>query len=160
MTSLRKIPSGGRACALHVRADAGSTVCDASLIHQADVESESSSRTYIWSRPAQLLMTGEPSLVAGASALLESALRYNSDVLPRLYLTGAFFMVLAYCGSNLLDIAQLFRARVTPQCGAQPRPCILFRPRTLSLTHNANCNLPKKPATRCGPCLRSTAAFR
>ena len=58
---------------------------------------------------AQLLMTGEPSLVAGAAALLESALRYNGDELPRLYLTGAFFMALAYCGSNLVDVAQLFR---------------------------------------------------
>ena len=62
---------------------------------------------------AQLLMTGEPSLVAGAAALLESALRYNDDALPRLYLTGAFFMALAYCGSNLLDIAHLFRASPT-----------------------------------------------
>ena len=59
----------------------------------------------------QLLMTGEPSLVAGAAALLESALRYNGDAMPRLYLTGAFFMALAYCGSNLVDIAQLFRVR-------------------------------------------------
>ena len=55
------------------------------------------------------MLTSEPALVAGAAELLECALRYNSDMLPRLYLTGAFFFALAYCGSNLTEIARLFR---------------------------------------------------
>ena len=65
-------------------------------------------------------MTGEPSLVSGAAALLESALRYNGDELPRLYLTGALFMALTYCGSNLVDIAQLFRVGLARLIRASP----------------------------------------
>ncbi len=89
----------------------------------------------------QLLMTGEPSLVAGTSELLESALRYNSDVLPRMYLTGAFFMALAYCGSNLLDIAQLFRASPMPPIATAP---LTSDPELvpLSLTHTFDKCLP------------------
>lgn len=59
----------------------------------------------------QLMATGEPSLVAGAAALLETVLRHDGDALPRLYATGAFFFALAYCGSNLLEIARLLRVR-------------------------------------------------
>lgn len=60
------------------------------------------------------MLTSEPGLVAGAAELLECALRYNSDMLPRLYLTGAFFFALAYCGSNLSEIARLFRVNHPP----------------------------------------------
>ena len=60
----------------------------------------------------QLMATGEPSLVAGAAALLETVLRHDSDALPRLYTTGAFFFALAYCGSNLLEVARLLRVSV------------------------------------------------
>ena len=81
-------------------------------------------------------MTGEPSLVAGAAALLESTLRYNANALPRLYLTGAFFMALAYCGSNLVDIAQLFRvgvqwltrAAINPTQSLQSRDILTMSP--------------------------------
>lgn len=57
----------------------------------------------------QLMATGEPALVAGSAAMLETILRHNGDALPRLYTTGAFFFALAYCGSNLLEIARLLR---------------------------------------------------
>lgn len=60
----------------------------------------------------QLMATGEPSLVAGAAALLETVLRHDGDVLPRLYTTGSFFFALAYCGSNLLEISRLLRVRL------------------------------------------------
>ena len=63
------------------------------------------------------MMTSEPGLVAGAAELLECALRYNSDTLPRLYLTGAFFFALAYCGSNLTEIARLFWVPILPSRG-------------------------------------------
>jgi DnaJ homolog subfamily C member 13 len=63
----------------------------------------------------QLMATGEPALVAGAAGLLETVLRHDGDALPRLYATGAFFFALAYCGSNLLEVARLLRVgRHTP----------------------------------------------
>ncbi|KAK9809260.1 hypothetical protein WJX72_012293 [[Myrmecia] bisecta] len=58
---------------------------------------------------AQVLLTGEPSLVSLASALLEEVLLHNREALPRLYQTGLFFFALAYCGSNLAEIARLFK---------------------------------------------------
>ena len=64
---------------------------------------------YLVADVLQLMATGEPSLVAGAAALLETVLRHDSDALPWLYTTGAFFFALAYCGSNLLEIARLLR---------------------------------------------------
>ena len=57
----------------------------------------------------QILLTGEPGLVASACSLLQKALRHNGDALPRLYQTGLFFFALAYCGSNLLEMAALFQ---------------------------------------------------
>lgn len=67
------------------------------------------SRSEVVADLVQLMATGEPSLVAGAAALLETVLRHDGDALPRLYITGAFFFALAYCGSNLLEIARLLR---------------------------------------------------
>lgn len=61
----------------------------------------------------QVLLTGEPALVSLSAALLEDILRSNPDALASLYQTGAFFFALAYCGSNLAEIAQLFRVRYT-----------------------------------------------
>ena len=57
------------------------------------------------------MATGEPALVGGAAGLLEGVLRHNAGALPRLYATGAFFFALAYCGSNLLEVARLLRVR-------------------------------------------------
>lgn len=58
-----------------------------------------------------MLATGEPVLVAAAAAAVAAVVRHNAAVLPRLYTTGAFFLVLAYCGSNLVEVASLLRVR-------------------------------------------------
>ncbi|KAF6175251.1 hypothetical protein GIB67_030469 [Kingdonia uniflora] len=56
----------------------------------------------------QALLTGEPSIVEGASALLKAVVTRNPKAMIRLYSTGAFYFALTYPGSNLLSIAQLF----------------------------------------------------
>ncbi|XP_043725618.1 dnaJ homolog subfamily C GRV2-like [Telopea speciosissima] len=57
---------------------------------------------------AQAMLTGEPSIVEGAAALLKAIVMRNSKAMMQLYSTGAFYFALAYFGSNLLSIAQLF----------------------------------------------------
>eukprot|EP01018_Ginkgo_biloba_P003241 Gb_33273 [translate_table: standard] len=57
---------------------------------------------------AQALLTGEPSLVEGAAALLKAIVTRNPKAMVRLYNTGAFYFALAYAGSNLYSIASLF----------------------------------------------------
>uniref|UniRef100_A0A5B6Z0E3 J domain-containing protein n=1 Tax=Davidia involucrata TaxID=16924 RepID=A0A5B6Z0E3_DAVIN len=57
---------------------------------------------------AQAMLTGEPSIVEGAAALLKAVVTRNPKAMIRLYSTGAFYFALAYPGSNLLSIAQLF----------------------------------------------------
>lgn len=59
------------------------------------------------------MLTGEPSLVSMSAALLEAMLEHNSASLATLYQTGVFFFALAYCGSNLVEIGHLFKARGT-----------------------------------------------
>ncbi|KAL5729405.1 DnaJ subfamily C grv2 [Ranunculus cassubicifolius] len=59
---------------------------------------------------AQVMLTGEPSLVEGAAALLKAIVTRNPKAMIRLYSTGAFYFALAYPGSNLHSIAQLFSA--------------------------------------------------
>ena len=49
--------------------------------------------------------------MAGAATLLEEALRDNRPALAALYQTGVFYFALAYCGSNLFEIARLFHVR-------------------------------------------------
>ncbi|TYJ29378.1 hypothetical protein E1A91_A06G065500v1 [Gossypium mustelinum] len=57
---------------------------------------------------AQAMLSGEPSIVEAAAALLKAIVTRNPKAMVRLYSTGAFFFALAYPGSNLLSIAQLF----------------------------------------------------
>ncbi|KAK8945096.1 hypothetical protein KSP39_PZI008112 [Platanthera zijinensis] len=57
---------------------------------------------------AQALLTGEPSIVDAVASLLKSIVTRNPKAMVRLYSTGAFYFALAYPGSNLLSIAQLF----------------------------------------------------
>ncbi|KAF8400741.1 hypothetical protein HHK36_014041 [Tetracentron sinense] len=57
---------------------------------------------------AQAFLTGEPNIVEGAAALLKAIVTRNPKAMIRLYSTGAFYFALAYPGSNLLSIAQLF----------------------------------------------------
>ncbi|XAR53304.1 hypothetical protein NMG60_11021807 [Bertholletia excelsa] len=57
---------------------------------------------------AQAILSGEPSVVEGAAALLKAVVTRNPKAMIKLYSTGAFYFALAYPGSNLLSIAQLF----------------------------------------------------
>lgn len=57
-----------------------------------------------------LCPAGEPALVSAAASLLTCILVHNSAALSRLYLTGVFLFGLAYCGSNLTELAALFKA--------------------------------------------------
>jgi len=56
------------------------------------------------------MLSGEPSIVEAAAALLKAIVTRNPKAMVRLYSTGAFYFCLAYPGSNLLSIAQLFYA--------------------------------------------------
>ncbi|KDO80431.1 hypothetical protein CISIN_1g000052mg [Citrus sinensis] len=57
---------------------------------------------------AQAMLSGEPSIVEAAAALLKAVVTRNPKAMIRLYSTGAFYFALAYPGSNLYSIAQLF----------------------------------------------------
>ncbi|GLJ44227.1 hypothetical protein SUGI_0923670 [Cryptomeria japonica] len=57
---------------------------------------------------AQALLTGEPSIVEGAASLLKAIVTRNPKAMVRLYNTGVFYYALAYAGSNLHSIANLF----------------------------------------------------
>ncbi|CAM0956063.1 unnamed protein product [Alopecurus aequalis] len=64
---------------------------------------------------AQAMLTGEPSIVEVSASLLKAIVTRNPKAMIRLYSTGAFYFALAYPGSNLLSIAQLFSATHTYQ---------------------------------------------
>ncbi|VAH17484.1 unnamed protein product [Triticum turgidum subsp. durum] len=64
---------------------------------------------------AQAMLTGEPSIVEVSASLLKAIVTRNPKAMIRLYSTGAFYFALAYPGSNLLSIAQLFSATHTHQ---------------------------------------------
>ncbi|XWS26905.1 hypothetical protein CRYUN_Cryun26dG0070200 [Craigia yunnanensis] len=57
---------------------------------------------------SQAMLSGEPCIVEAAAALLKAIVTRNPKAMMRLYSTGAFYFALAYPGSNLLSIAQLF----------------------------------------------------
>lgn len=57
---------------------------------------------------AQAMLSGEPTIVEVAAALLKAVVTRNPKAMIRLYSTGAFYFALAYPGSNLLSVAQLF----------------------------------------------------
>ena len=72
------------------------------------------------------MLTGEPVLVAGAAKLLEDSVRSNKQTMANLYQTGVFCFALAYCGSNLLEIAKLFHVSLLPVLAAvDAQSCIL-----------------------------------
>ena len=56
----------------------------------------------------QLLLTFDPVLVEKVSTLLYHVMQDN-PVLPRLYLTGVFFFVMMYTGSNVLPVARFLK---------------------------------------------------
>ncbi|XP_024961047.1 dnaJ homolog subfamily C GRV2 isoform X2 [Cynara cardunculus var. scolymus] len=57
---------------------------------------------------AQAMLSGEPAIVEVAAALIKAVVTRNPKAMIRLYSTGIFYFALAYPGSNLLSIAQLF----------------------------------------------------
>ncbi|XP_073289713.1 dnaJ homolog subfamily C GRV2-like isoform X2 [Primulina huaijiensis] len=57
---------------------------------------------------AQALLSGEPTIVEASATLLKDIVTRNPKAMIRLYSTGTFYFALAYPGSNLLSIAQLF----------------------------------------------------
>ncbi|CAH8327373.1 unnamed protein product [Eruca vesicaria subsp. sativa] len=57
---------------------------------------------------AQAILSGEPAIVEASAALLKDVVTRNPKAMIRLYNTGAFYFALAYPGSNLYTIAQLF----------------------------------------------------
>lgn len=69
----------------------------------------------------QAILTNEPDVVAAASTLLTTATAHNA-ALPRLYATGVYFFALAYCGSNLLHVAEFFKATHLLQHWQGPQP--------------------------------------
>ncbi|KAL2223763.1 UNVERIFIED_CONTAM: DnaJ subfamily C GRV2, partial [Sesamum indicum] len=56
----------------------------------------------------QAMLSGEPTIVDAVAALLKAIVTKNPKAMIRLYSTGTFSFALAYPGSNLLSIAQLF----------------------------------------------------
>ncbi|KAJ7528593.1 hypothetical protein O6H91_15G009400 [Diphasiastrum complanatum] len=64
---------------------------------------------------AQALLTGEPAIVEGSASLLRAIVTRNPQAMVRLYNTGAFYFALAYAGSNLSSISNLFGATHTHQ---------------------------------------------
>lgn len=57
----------------------------------------------------QVILTGEPALVSAAASLLLVVLQHNRDALAELHKTGLHFFALAYCGSNLRELARLLK---------------------------------------------------
>lgn len=53
------------------------------------------------------MLTWSPTLVALSAKLLVAVLRHNEPALARLFLTGAPYFALAYCGSNLAEVSEL-----------------------------------------------------
>ncbi|XP_076911276.1 dnaJ homolog subfamily C GRV2-like [Bidens hawaiensis] len=59
---------------------------------------------------AQAILSGEPAIVEVSAALIKAVVTRNPKAMIRLYSSGVFYFALAYPGSNLLTIAQLFAA--------------------------------------------------
>ncbi|KAK1413925.1 hypothetical protein QVD17_29662 [Tagetes erecta] len=57
---------------------------------------------------AQAILSGEPAIVEVSAALINAVVTRNPKAMIRLYSSGVFYFALAYPGSNLLTVAQLF----------------------------------------------------
>ncbi|XP_071716803.1 dnaJ homolog subfamily C GRV2 isoform X2 [Rutidosis leptorrhynchoides] len=57
---------------------------------------------------AQAMLSGEPAIVEVSAALIKAVVTRNPKAMIRLYSSGVFYFALAYPGSNLHTIAQLF----------------------------------------------------
>ena len=74
----------------------------------------------------QVILCGQPELVSLAAALLHTVLQYAHEALATLYRTGVFYFALAYCGSNLVELACLLQ--VLPPAYSMCRPCTCQQP--------------------------------
>lgn len=59
---------------------------------------------------AQALLAGSPRLVDGVAGLLGDLLRHNPKAIVKFYMTGAFYFVLGYGGSNWKALSELLAA--------------------------------------------------
>lgn len=59
---------------------------------------------------AQSMLAGSPRLVDAAATLITELMRHNPRAMIKLYLTGVFFFILSYPGSNFLHLATLLEA--------------------------------------------------
>ena len=75
------------------------------------------------SHVVQLLVTFDPRLVESVASLLALTMADNPAV-SRLYMTGAFFFVLMYSGSNVLPIARFLASTHTLQACSRAQVCI------------------------------------
>ncbi|KAJ3681674.1 hypothetical protein LUZ60_014247 [Juncus effusus] len=98
-------------CILHSMASAHSDLDDAGeIVTPTPAVKRTLSSPRCLPHVAQAMLTNEPSIVESAAALLKSIVTRNPKAMIRLYSTGAFYFALAYPGSNLLTISQLFHA--------------------------------------------------
>jgi len=56
---------------------------------------------------SQTILTAEPEVVDAACRLLVKVCEFNPRASSKLYLTGVYYMVMGYAGSNFLEIAKL-----------------------------------------------------
>ena len=59
---------------------------------------------------SQGLLCNDSRVVEQSARLLHNLLQYNPDATSKFYLTGAFFFILSYAGSNFSALAQLLQA--------------------------------------------------
>jgi DnaJ family protein C protein 13 len=57
---------------------------------------------------AELLLTFDPILVEKIASLMHDIMQDNPNI-SRLYLTGAFYFIMMYTGSNVLPIARFLK---------------------------------------------------
>uniref|UniRef100_A0A7S2T2D5 J domain-containing protein n=1 Tax=Chloropicon primus TaxID=1764295 RepID=A0A7S2T2D5_9CHLO len=87
---------------LHAAYDAdGNALHPLPLVHRQ--LSESSNFPHV----VQLLLAKSPDLVADAATLLKTILEHNDERIKCLFLSGAFFFILSYPGSNFVQLAEL-----------------------------------------------------
>ena len=58
----------------------------------------------------QSLLSGDSRIVETAATLIHAIMTHNNDMCERLYLTGVFFFIFVYTGSNFQSLARLLHA--------------------------------------------------
>ncbi|KAG8516257.1 DnaJ subfamily C member 13, partial [Galemys pyrenaicus] len=74
----------------------------------------------------QLLLTFDPILVEKVAILLYHVMQDNPQ-LPRLYLSGVFFFIMMYTGSNVLPVARFLKYTHTKQAFKSEEVSILYK---------------------------------